>query len=276
VKVVTLSADEVLRIHHMLCLDFAADDDPIGYGGLKSQSLLESAVGRQHSGFGPFRKYPDPVSNAATLAFGICCDHPFHNGNKRTALVSMLAHLDKNRLALKGTVRQMELYETMLSLASRELSTAWIPRRARAKLGVMRFEADHQVEELKKWLEARVERVTFGERPVTYRQLRPLLKRHGYVLGQVRAGNLIEVLKEEEVRKGLVRREKEIVLKPIGRLGYRNEGEEVSRKTMRVLRSMCRLTEADGVDTESFYDGADVVDAFVNRYRTVLRRLAKT
>jgi death-on-curing protein len=98
----TLTADEVLRIHHILCRDFAASEDPIGYGGLKSRSLLESAVSRQHSGFGLFRKYKDPIPNAATLGFGICCDHPFHNGNKRTALVSMLAHLDKNHLALNA------------------------------------------------------------------------------------------------------------------------------------------------------------------------------
>ena len=30
----------------------AEADDPIGYGGVKSQALLESALGRQHAGFG--------------------------------------------------------------------------------------------------------------------------------------------------------------------------------------------------------------------------------
>ncbi len=55
----TLSAEEVVRIHHVLCADFAAEDDPIGYGGLRSQKLLDSAVDRQVAGFGPFRKYPD-------------------------------------------------------------------------------------------------------------------------------------------------------------------------------------------------------------------------
>jgi hypothetical protein len=164
----------------------------------------------------------------------------------------------------------------MLRLASREFSTTRVPRRTRRRVQTVRYGADHQVAELRAWLNARVERVTRGERPITYRQLRPLLKRHGYVLGQVRGGNLIEVCKEETVRRGLVRRERLVVEKPIGRIGYRNDGEEVSRKTMKQLRTMCHLTEADGVDTASFYDGADVIDAFVNRYRTVLRRLART
>jgi prophage maintenance system killer protein len=117
----TLTADEVLRIHYVLCADFADEPDPIGYGGVKSMAMLESAVGRQHAGFGPFRKYSDPVSNAATLPFGIRNDHPFHNGNKRTALVSMLAHLEKNHFALKDDVRQSALYDLMLSLANHEL-----------------------------------------------------------------------------------------------------------------------------------------------------------
>ena len=275
-RVQTLNVDEVERIHYILCADFADADDPIGYGGLKSRALLESAVARQHAGFGPFHKYPTPCSNAATLTFGVCNDHPFHNGNKRTALVSMLAHLDKNRLTLKGTVRQDDLYDLMLALASHELTTARIPPRTRRKVGALRFGADHQVAELGAWLEARVEKVTRGERSVTYRQLPQILKPHGYVLGQRRQGNLIDVCREVPVKKGLLRRESEITLTPVGRIGYRNEGEEVSIKTMKQLRAMLRPHEEDGVDSNAFYDGADVVNTFVNRYRTVLRRLAKT
>lgn len=274
-KISTLSVDEVVRIHEVLCADLAEDEDPIGYGGVRSDALLESAVGRQHAGFGPFRKYPDALSNAATLTFGICNDHPFHNGNKRTALVSMLAHLDKNRLTLKGDVRQDELYDLMLSLARHELTTERVPPRVRRRVGVIRFGADHQVFELAQWLEPRVARVRRGERQITYRQLRQVLKRHGFVLGHARS-NMIDVCREVSKKRGLLRREIEVELKPIGRIGYRNEGETVSMKTIKQLRSMCRLREEDGVDTDSFYEGADVIDTFVNKYRTVLRRLAKT
>jgi len=270
-----LSPEEVVRIHYVLCRDFQTADDPIGYGGIKSQALLESAVGRQHAGFGPFRKYPDPLSNAATLTFGVCCDHPFHNGNKRTALVAMLAHLDKNHLTLKG-VRQDELYAVMVELASRELNLERIPPRVRKRLGVLKYDSDHQVTELSNWLEVRTERVTRGERRVTYRQVRQLLQPHGYRLAQTQNGNLIDVLKEETQRKGVLRRDTRTELKSIGRIGYRNEGETVSVKTMKELRRLCRLREEDGVDSSAFYEGADVIDFFINEYRTVLRRLANT
>lgn len=273
--VATLSADDVMRIHHVLCADFAEDEDPIGFGGLRSQALLDSAIGRQHAGFGPFKKYSEPVANAATLTFGICNDHPFHNGNKRTALVSMLAHLDKNRLTLRGEVRQNELYDLMLALAERRVGEERVPRRARHRVMRTRFGADHQVDALAGWLRPRVSTVSRQERLVTYRQLPQILKPHGYVLG-ARSSNAIEIIREAPRRKGVIRREQFIERKVIGRLGFRNEGETVSRKTMKQLRTMCRLREEDGVDSEAFYGGADVVDAFVNQYRTVLRRLART
>src|SRR5262249_14431063 len=95
-----LSTDEVLRIHDRVCADFGTTADPIAPAGVRDPKLLESAVARQRVGFGPFLKYSDPFDNAATLTFGVCCNHAFHNGNKRTALVSMLAHLDANKHTL--------------------------------------------------------------------------------------------------------------------------------------------------------------------------------
>ena len=273
--VATLSADDVMRIHHVLCADFAEDDDPIGYGGLRSQALLDSAVGRQHAGFGLFKKYSEPVENAATLTFGICNDHPFHNGNKRTALVSMLAHLDKNRLTLRGSVRQNDLYDLMLSLAERQVGAERVPPRVRHRVTLPRFGADHQVEALTDWLGPRVSAVSRQQRLVTYRELPELLKPHGYLLG-TRSSNAVEIIREVPRKKGVIRREQVIEHKVIGRIGFRNEGETVSRKTMRQLREMCQLREEDGVDSDAFYGSADVVDAFVNQYRTVLRRLART
>jgi death on curing protein len=272
----TLTIEEIERIHYILCADYADAEDPIGYGGIKSRALLESAVARQYSGFGPFRKYPTPCLNAATIAFGICNNHPFHNGNKRTALVAMLAHLDKNHLALKGDVSQNDLYDLMIALATHTLTQERVPPRKRRKIGAFRFPADHQVTGLAAWLEKRVDRVRRGERQVTYRQLPQILKRFGYVLGDPRPGNVIDVCREVQVRKGLLRRETTTELKTVGRIGYRNQGETVSIKTMKQLRQMCRLREEDGVDANAFYDGAAVIDTFVNRYRTVLRRLART
>jgi death-on-curing protein len=265
-----LSADDVLRIHEFLVLDFTGTADPVAPAGLRSRALLESAVGRQFSGHGSVLKYPDPVANAATLAFGLCNDHPFLNGNKRTALVAMLVHLDKNHLCLHET-NQNDLFRFMLDIANHSLGFRPDPRRPDKT--APRRPADDEVNEIRSWISERVHKVRRGERPVTFRQLRQILGRFGLTLDDPN-NNGIGVFKTE-VKRGLFRRQT-TERRQIATIGYRDEGTEVSLKDLKHLRDICGLSEADGVDTDAFYKGTDVVDSFVNRYRTVLRRLAKT
>src|SRR5580698_3594419 len=96
----TLSSEEVLQVYDYLVEEFARGDDPIKPTGVRDMNLLRSSVDRQGVSIGSRLKYDTPVYSAATLGYGICNNHPFYNGNKRTALVSILAHLDKNKLSL--------------------------------------------------------------------------------------------------------------------------------------------------------------------------------
>jgi hypothetical protein len=66
------------------------------------------------------------------------------------------------------------------------------------------------------------------------------------------------------------------VSKRVGNIPWPGENREVAIKELKKVREICRLREEDGTDSTSFYFYAAVVDAFVNRYRTVLRRLART
>jgi len=274
-----LSAEEVLRIHEILVADFAAAHDPISPPGVRSLALLESAVSRQHTGYGGRLKYPDPIDNAATLLFGICNDHPFHNGNKRTALVSMLVHLDKNKLVLKDT-RQKDLFDLLLAVASHELSSGRRgarDRRSRRNPASRRKrqDADEEVAAISAWLKSRAVKPVRGERQVTFRQLRRILGRFNFELAPGSKGNALDVVKVEEKQAGLVRKRRKIIRTRVCTIGYRDEGTFVSLKDLKHLRRMCRLTEADGVDSSAFYDDDAIIDSFINRYRTVLRRLAK-
>ena len=83
------------------------------------------------------------------------------------------------------------------------------------------------------------------------------------------------MLRYEWVRKGFLSREKVRVAKRIGSIGYRDEGTVVALKDIKRVRQLCQLREEDGVPSDTFYESAAVVDAFVNRYRTVLRRLGR-
>lgn len=267
----TLTTQEVLTIHDALVTDFCESGDPISPPGVRSPDLLESAVARQLAGDYSVLRYPDPIDNAATLLYGICGNHPFHNGNKRTALVAMLVHLDKNKLTLYET-SQKELYDLMIDVACHNLEER-ASKRSRMRIGE-KLKSDEEVAAISSWIRGRTHRVKRGEKLVTYRELRKILGSFGYHLDNPH-GNSIDIIRYETMRKGLILRKEVTVAKRVGNMSWPGETREVSLKETKRVREICHLREEDGVDSESFYNYSIVVDSFVNRYRTILRRLAR-
>jgi death-on-curing protein len=267
-----LTAEEVLRIHEVLVENFARSGDPISPPGIKSLHLLESAVSRQHVGHKDVLKYPEPLSNAATLVYGICGNHPFHNGNKRTALVAMLVHLDRNHLCIHGA-SQGDLYGLLLEIAGHTLGWRPDPRR-RDKVPPRRHQ-DEEIKDIVSWLGLRTKKVLRGEKPLTFRQLRRILARFKFEI-DVKDGNAANIVRVVEKPPRLFRRKPVIERERVGAIGYRDEGTDVAMKDIKYVRKICSLREEDGVDSAAFYDESAVVDTFVNTYRTLLRRLART
>ena len=76
-----LDTDDVRRIYDVLVEDFTQSSDPIEPAGVRDDHLLEPAVSRQYVSSGEILKYKTPEENAATLAYGLCNNHPFFNGN---------------------------------------------------------------------------------------------------------------------------------------------------------------------------------------------------
>jgi death-on-curing protein len=97
------------------------DEQLAEHGGtpdLKSRALLESAIHR------PIHKeiysYPSAGHLAAAYAFGIIKNHPFHDGNKRTALVVAETFLELNGCELSAS--DADCYRVVTGVASGELS----------------------------------------------------------------------------------------------------------------------------------------------------------
>jgi prophage maintenance system killer protein len=262
-----LTVQDVINIHEVLVEDFVRSGDTISPPGVKSMAMLESAVARQSVGHGGNLKYGDPLSSASTLTYGICCNHPFHNGNKRTALVALLVHLDRNKRTIYGA-DQRDLYSLLLSVAGHTMD-------GQTESHDGRRDSDGEVTAISAWLKRRTRIIDRSERLITFRRLRQCLRRFGYELRGI-SDNRLEVGKWGEQRVGLLRIRTESVWLRCGVIGYRDEGTEVSIKDLKAVRRMCSLTEDNGIDSDSFYDDVAVVDAFVNRYRTLLRRLGKT
>jgi death-on-curing family protein len=264
-----LSVEDVAFIHERLCDDFADKADPIDPPGLRDKGLLESAVNRQHSGFGRLLKYYDPVLNAATLLYGICNDHPFHNGNKRTALVSALAHLDKNNYVLR-TTKQSELFKLMIAVADHKIVQNRVKIGRETELVPRRGAPDEEVEAVAAWFRPRVERITRGETQITYRELRQILKSFHFSLHQMN-NRKVDVCAIETKKLFFKTTERRKTLMAIS---WPGDGRKVSMNQIKHIRQTLKLCEEDGVTRDAFYSKGVRVDHFINEYRLVLRKLA--
>lgn len=69
-----------------------------GGEGLRDEALLESAVAAPQATWGGEPIMTDAVEIAAAYLFYICRNHPFVDGNKRTALATCLVFLAANDL----------------------------------------------------------------------------------------------------------------------------------------------------------------------------------
>jgi len=85
-----LSAEAVKAIHDEV---LAAHG---GSSGLRDTALLESAVAAPQATYGGEPLLKDVVEIAAAYLFYLCGNHPFVDGNKRTALASCLVFLEAN------------------------------------------------------------------------------------------------------------------------------------------------------------------------------------
>jgi len=99
-----------------------------GSAGLRDEGLLESALARpQHlASYGE----PDVAACAAAYAYGLSRNHPFIDGNKRTAFVAVELFLFLNAHVLEAADADCVL--TMLRVAEGSISeedfAAWIRR----------------------------------------------------------------------------------------------------------------------------------------------------
>ena len=102
----------------------AAHDEQLaehgGPSGIRDENMLESALARPRN----LMVYgaPDIAELAAAYAFGIARNHPFVDGNKRTAFIAMVLFLASNKKSL--TAQHADCVLTMLKLAAGEMTEA--------------------------------------------------------------------------------------------------------------------------------------------------------
>ena len=124
-KIVWLLEETLRAIHHRQIAEHGGSE------GLRDEGLLSSALARPQNLLAYGEPPPDLASLAAAYAYGIARDHPFVDGNKRTALVAVRTLLLLNGVNLNAT--QDDKLLTFVNLAEGSISeeelAAWIRKR---------------------------------------------------------------------------------------------------------------------------------------------------
>jgi death on curing protein len=109
---VWLTREEVLAFHDEQLREHG------GLAGIRDEKAFEGALARPPNLF--HYEKGDLPALAAAYAHGICKNHPFNDGNKRTAFISAYVFLALN--GLEPTLTEPKAVEVMLALASGDLS----------------------------------------------------------------------------------------------------------------------------------------------------------
>ena len=84
------------------------EDEFVLSSGVRDENLLASAVNTPFQTFMGNDLYPSIYDKAAQLCYGIANNHPFTDGNKRTALHSMYVYLIINGYDIIATQQEVE------------------------------------------------------------------------------------------------------------------------------------------------------------------------
>ena len=105
-----LSKRQILMLHSALVAQSG------GLDGIRDEGLLDSALNVPFQTFAEQDLYPTILEKAVRLGYGLICNHPFLDGNKRVGTHVMLVFLEINQLSL--SYEDEELISTILQTAS--------------------------------------------------------------------------------------------------------------------------------------------------------------
>ena len=107
---IQFTIQDIYELHNQL------EESFILSSGVRDENLLASAVNTPFQTFMGNDLYPSIYDKAAQLCYGIVNNHPFTDGNKRTALHSMYVYLIINGFDI--TARQQEVEDLIINVAA--------------------------------------------------------------------------------------------------------------------------------------------------------------
>ena len=130
-----LSFFDIIQSHKVI------SEEMRGFLGIRDSGLLKSAIAQPKMMFDGIELYPTVPEKASALCFSLIMNHPFVDGNKRTAHAATKLFLEMN--GWKFNASRDDARDTMMALASNKLSrdefTSWVQNVSSPNLSCERY-----------------------------------------------------------------------------------------------------------------------------------------
>lgn len=90
----TLNAEQIKRLHKKLL------DATGGLNGIRDEKMLDSVLSAAFQTFDDLELYPSTTAKIARIGYGLVCNHPFVDGNKRIETYVMMVLLELNKMEI--------------------------------------------------------------------------------------------------------------------------------------------------------------------------------
>jgi death-on-curing protein len=105
-----ISLEQLLQLHVLALQSFGGSE------GLRDLGRLEAALATQTQEVFGEELYPNVYQKAAALCRGIIGDHPFADGNKRTAMLTALTYVEINGLVFEAEPGELEDFAVQIAV----------------------------------------------------------------------------------------------------------------------------------------------------------------
>ncbi|OGD54122.1 hypothetical protein A3J78_02495 [Candidatus Beckwithbacteria bacterium RBG_13_35_6] len=113
-QIIYLSFEQVIFLHEKIIVRSG------GLEGIRDFGLLYSAIERPKASFASKDLYASIFDKAAALTHSLILNHPFIDGNKRTALASLIRFLEINQKKIKANKK--EFIELSLKIENKKMN----------------------------------------------------------------------------------------------------------------------------------------------------------
>ncbi|WP_455250380.1 type II toxin-antitoxin system death-on-curing family toxin [Porphyromonas sp.] len=263
---------DVVKAYYILSDYFYREGEQLHFG-IKSFNLLASAVARQEVAFGGCKKWANEFEIMATLLYGLVKNHAFEDGNKRTALLSLLLSLNNRGYKVCRPISDLE--NLIVRIAANDLQQYGDYKMKEAA----ECEDDYKI----RFIAARIKRSAkkkssqIGQ--LKYREFDNRLREFGVYLDSQKKGS-IKVYKKVQVEKKQSRfralfsdkkvQEGKICLCTIP---FRGWTKPVALGTIKEVLTKAGLTEEQGIDSGVFFHHDQPEYDLIKEYRDPLVRL---